>query len=520
MMPTPSVRTVRLLAMAAAAAAFFAAPRASAQALVKMYRLTELRADGAGQSRAYAINDQGQAAGWVEVDEVRHSACWHNHTMTDLHGTVHFNLLHPRFNEDYSEAFDISNAGQVAGTARRTVKCDTEILVTNAYLLRPAVLTDLATPYPGDALANLGTLGNICFGAYDSAVTALSTYGTHIVGWADREDQVIRAFIVVPQQGMFYVDANEDGVNDLMVDLGSLSSQADPVSSATAVNELGQVTGYSYTPAGYHAFLVTPVDGAWYADVDENGVNDLMTDLGTLGGTNSWGRDINNAGVVVGESDFTTSAGEHYSRAFRWAAGAATDLGTLRADSGLGFSAASAVNENGAIVGWAENDNAERHAFIYENGAMLDLNSRLYLLNEDGRVVAPSLVLTEARDINEDGLIVGWGVIRGSATGETRGFLLTPMWVDPAVLAQHAEEAPVASIDQPSTAHVEYSSETDFGPPDDLKFGVAGETDEQAGPQTGPQRGAGFCGFGALGMLPLTTAGLCWMRVGRRRTAI
>src|SRR5512139_256912 len=87
-------------------------------------------------------------------------------------------------------------------TARSELKCAANnITVTNGFLLRPGVMTDMASPYPGDALTNLGTLAPMClWEAYDSAATDIS--GTNlVVGWADYQNRVIRAFIVVPQNG-------------------------------------------------------------------------------------------------------------------------------------------------------------------------------------------------------------------------------------------------------------------------------------------------------------------------------
>jgi probable HAF family extracellular repeat protein len=80
-----------------------------------------------------------------------------------------------------------------------------------------------------------------------------------------------------------------DGV---MTDLGTLGAGQ---SEAWAINNAGQITGYSGTPQGEHAFL-------W-----EDGT---MTDLGTLGGKESFAYAINNRGQMVGAS-YTASHEEH-----------------------------------------------------------------------------------------------------------------------------------------------------------------------------------------------------------------
>ncbi|HPM22387.1 MAG TPA: DUF3466 family protein [Phycisphaerae bacterium] len=490
--------------------------------LVLRYELIELTAPEGGQSRAYSVNNTGQAVGWVQADSGKHSAQWHNRATTDLHGTVHFSLKHPLFDQDYSEAFAISNGGQIVGTARTSIECPPTFVITNAFVLRPSVLSDLATPYPGDALANLMTLGNPCQTAYDSAAIGISN-SNYVVGWADRIDGVTHAFLVRPLNGTFVADLNEDLVNDLMIDLGTLAA-SDPVSSATAVNDAGEVTGYSYTlrgdgTGGYHAFLLTPLDNnadgfpdQWYAGA--GGVNDLMTDLGTLGGVNSWGRAINNNGDVVGESDYDAPTGEHYTRAFYWSDGTMTDLGTLRDDPLHGFSAASAINDAGVIVGWAEDEERNRRAFVYRDGVMQDLNDLLYLLDEDGKRITPGITLTEARDINEDGVIVGWGTIRGSSDGSTRGFLLNPVMVDPNALepTEPDDSNTPAPGDDDNNPPTDYSGVPDFGAPD-----TGDDTDPNDGTPNGGVSPISLCGASGTAMLPLTLAGLCWLRWGRRR---
>jgi probable HAF family extracellular repeat protein len=81
-----------------------------------------------------------------------------------------------------------------------------------------------------------------------------------------------------------------------MVDLGTLGGAN---SYAYAVNDSGQVVGYSYIPgdAAFHAF-------SWTADGG-------MVDLGTLGGANSYAYAVNDSGQVVGDSSSSTSGNLH-----------------------------------------------------------------------------------------------------------------------------------------------------------------------------------------------------------------
>lgn len=144
-----------------------------------------------------------------------------------------------------------------------------------------------------------------------------------------------------------------------------------------AVNSSGQIAGNSEVVAGgdRHAFLRS---------------NGTTTDIGTLGGGNSWPRAINSSGAVVGWSNF--EAGNWHSRAFVYRNGVISEVGTL---GGLD-SDACAINDAGQIAGNASTQSGDNHAFLFSNGVMRDLGTlggtRSYAktMNSRGQVVGHS----------------------------------------------------------------------------------------------------------------------------------
>jgi probable HAF family extracellular repeat protein len=129
----------------------------------------------------------------------------------------------------------------------------------------------------------------------------------------------------------------------------------------------------------------------------------VMTDLGILLGggdfVDSIAWAVNNRGQVVGSSS-TTSGVQH---AFIWEDGTVIDLGTL---GGL-FSSARAINKRGQIVGVAEDANGDDRAVLWEDGTITDL----------GTLGGPS---SHARGINDRGQLVGEST---TAEGALRAFL-------------------------------------------------------------------------------------------------
>ena len=138
-----------------------------------------------------------------------------------------------------------------------------------------------------------------------------------------------------------------------------------------------------------------------------------VTDLGTLGGTDSFAYRINDSGQVVGQT--ITSSGTY--RAFLYSGGVMTDLGTLGGSVSWAFD----INAGGQVVGYTYTSEGAKHAFLYSAGAMSDLNS----LISDGS----GWILEEARAIDDVGQIAGQGY---SPSGQHHAFLLTP--IPPGVL--------------------------------------------------------------------------------------
>jgi probable HAF family extracellular repeat protein len=223
-------------------------------------------------------------------------------------------------------------------------------------------------------MVNLGTLGGCSGGPPTqtcSSATGVNDFG-QVVGTGYTAAGMQHAFSWTAAGGM--------------VDLGTLGG---PYSSAAAVNNNGQIVGSSYTAAGQgHAFLWSAAGG--------------MVDLGDMGtGQGSQGTALNDGGQVVGIINSAFGRNQH---AFSWTAGGGMiDLGTL---CGSGNSGADAVNNYGQVVGWAYSCSPgmapANHAFSWTvSGGMIDLCGTNSCINNGGQ--------SEAMAVNTGGEAVGYG---------------------------------------------------------------------------------------------------------------
>jgi probable HAF family extracellular repeat protein len=242
-------------------------------------------------------------------------------------------------------AHDINQRGQIAGEA------DLAEPTTHAFL------TD-----PGYRLRDLGSLGggfSVAFGVNDVG---------NVVGISNvHPDEDVHGFVWTA----------ETGIHDMGTLGGGYSVAAD-------INDRRQAVGFSGNADGKERpFLWTQGTG--------------MRDIQTLGGAAAEGdaNDINNATEVVGDV-FPTgfSDPDGHGRAFLWRPGeGARDLGTL---GGLDAKAW-AINDSGAITGWAAISSGEPRPFLWtRTEGMKDLGtfgggfSEALNLNEHRTVVGLS----------------------------------------------------------------------------------------------------------------------------------
>jgi len=85
------------------------------------------------------------------------------------------------------------------------------------------------------------------------------------------------------------------------------------------------------------------------------------------GGPNSRGYRINDSGQIAGQA--STPGGQYH--AFLYNDGKMIDLGTL----GGASSSAYDINESGQIVGNADTSGGQSHAFLYSGGKLIDLRT-------------------------------------------------------------------------------------------------------------------------------------------------
>jgi probable HAF family extracellular repeat protein len=248
-------------------------------------------------------------------------------------------------------------------------------------------------------------------GGIDSYAAGTNNRG-QVAGWAENGVHDPTCNNAPPVSQFLQFEAVVWGPNiGEMTELSPLAS--DPDSAATAINDKGQIVGIS-------GLCSNAIGGssAQHAVLWEN-ANVPPINLGNFDGGQAWNTPtaINNRGQVVGFGNQSgTQGGAFNPIAFLW-----DKKHGIQSIAPIGDDAKSwawGINKHGVVVGqsFGGADDTTGRAFLYQNGAITDLNT---LIQPNS-----SLQLELANDINDEGEIVGFAL--DINTNATVAFLAVP----------------------------------------------------------------------------------------------
>ena len=256
----------------------------------------------------------------------------------------------------------INDAGQITGTSESST-------------------SPIAFLYTNGKLAPVGTLGSYSEPHNDIPINYSFAHGINARG------QVIGR------------SSSGQGELPFLFDNAIAALHLGPSANAHGINDAGSVTGEFFAvPGVFHAFLYR---------------NGAMTDLGTLGGPQSFGSALNAAHQVTGTSE-TANGGPR--DAFLYSEGAMKDLGSIYGNGSAGY----AINRTGQVVGLSRGSAgaaAQTTATLWSGVKTIDLNATL-------AVPLPNHAsLIEAIGINDR----GWIVANAREGSKIIAYLLTPV---------------------------------------------------------------------------------------------
>ena len=359
------------------------------------YKVTDLGVlPSKEESVPAAINGQGLVAGTSSANASGEAA-------------FRYNPFNPAPMEDIgqssrgivSRGFGINNTGMVVGDSAFLDASTADSPIRHAALFNNGSLIDL------------GTLKKQTF----SRANSINGFN-QVVGFSGTE-------LDSPKSRAFFWSKSTG-----MVDLGTLGGA---YAQAFAINDSGSITGNSQLALSssrsevVHAFLSpSPMSAGAIG----------MRDLGTLGGSLSYGMAINTNNHVVGYS--TVNKLDSRVHAFWFDGNAMKDLGTLApklsnpledrsvalginsSDRVVGYSYVPALNANTDPAVQPGANPVRQVAFVWSEGTMTDLNKLI-------GAAAETYHLSSAMAINDNGQIVATALSK--ATGTRRAVLLTPI---------------------------------------------------------------------------------------------
>lgn len=370
------------------------APNADAGSAV--YRVTNLGNPGGGSlSQGTSDNQPGIIAGFtLSPDSTMHAELWGGGKAMSL-GTLggpNSSVAWPNRNH-HGVVAGIAETTQVQPRGEQWSCFAAVFFLADNHVCEGFVWRD-------GSMAALPTLGG------DNGFATGINDRDEIVGWAENAthdptcDVYTNTGQVLQFEAVMWVRDRDDGQGNGYRAIELPPAPGDLDGAATAINQGGEAVGISgicdaAVGGGTAEHMILWKHGA------------VALELPTLGGA-FWNTpmDINNHGAVAGFSDLPgdgpTLAQANF-HAFFWSVRPYTcngavvtgtcDLGTLPGDN---VSEALGVNDRDQVVGVSL---PSRHAFIWENGRMTDLNSML--------APGTTLVLTVAQDINDRGEITG-----------------------------------------------------------------------------------------------------------------
>ena len=332
----------------------------------------------------------------------------------------------------FGEGFSINASGQVAGIVSEQTEDGTNDSFSHAVLwtgIFPFAPTDL-TPSGADqsyarAINNSGQIAGYFYSVVDGdhaflySDATITDFGIRSMAYGINVNSHVAGLYERTNLGSPYtINHASFWIKDIKgnlagYDLGALGDYPDFTESrGYALNDSDQIVGQSSIYEGSGGLMQGPSHACLWT-LDSMNIATIH-DLGTLDPNNnqasSYAFAINSSRQIVGYS--TSLAGTPH--AFRYSGMTMTDLGTLGGQESYAFS----INSSGMVVGYTVSQKQQVipfiATFIPSGPVMVNLNNLL--------PTGSGWELQDARSINDNGWITGYGIING----QQHAYILKP----------------------------------------------------------------------------------------------